>query len=165
MGKNKIDKIDVQKARLKKIFVNMLNLNISIMNFQITLTDKQEEIKGLKRIIKKTEKAIELINSVVHYEILVSIYNSFVNGKEPFYVAFLSSISAKNTVKYWDRTKKGFKEFLKMEKDAKEKTDKEYAEKRKVKETIEKAKKEGKKIEMMYVDGKIKPVIVNEKPN
>ena len=143
----------------------MLELNISIMNFQITLTNKQDEIKGLKKIIRKTEKAIELVNGIVHYEILVNIYNSFVNGKEPFYIAFLTSITSKKTIVRWDRTKKGFQEFLEMEKEAKEKTDKEYAEKQKIKETIEQAKKEGKKIEMMYVDGKIKPVIVNEKPN
>ena len=45
------------------------------------------------------------------------------------------------------------------------KTDKEIAEKKKLAETIKKAKEEGKKIEYIFVDGHIKPVIVDEKPN
>ena len=56
-------------------------------------------------------------------------------------------------------------EFKELEKEAIEKTDKEIAEKKKLAETIKKAKEEGKKIEYMFVDGHIKPVIVDDKLN
>lgn len=165
MGHAKKELIDVQKARLKKIFVSMLETNMAVMEFQITLTDKQEEIKGLKRFVSESKKAIEIINSVVHYEILVSLYNTFLNGKETYFATLCKTINNKKTIVRWDRTQKGFKEFIALESEAKAKTKAEYEKKMQEKEMIEKAKEEGKKVEMVYVDGKLQPRIVEEPVN
>lgn len=165
MGHAKKELIDVQKARLKKIFVSLLETNMAVMEFQLTLTDKPEEIKGLKRFVSESKKAIEIINSVVHYEILVSLYNTFLNGKETYFATLCKTINNKKTIVHWDRTQKGFKEFIALESEAKAKTKAEYEKKLKEKEMIEKAKEEGKKVEMVYVDGKLQPRIVEEQVN
>lgn len=158
----KHNKIDTQKECLKKIFVKMIATNIAIIEFQLTLTNKKEEIKGLKNIIKRSNRAIDIINDINHYEILVSLYNAFVNRKEPYFVSFVCTIDRK-VINKWDKTEKGFKEFLEEEQQAVENDINNELEKRKTAKMIQQARAEGKKVEMMYVDGKIKPVIVNEK--
>lgn len=166
MGHNvKTTKLDVQKRRLKTIFTDMLLTNIAIMEFQLTLTDKEEDKKGLKRFIKESKKAIEIINSVSHYEILVSLYNTFLNGKEVYFASLCKTINNKATIVKWDRTEKGFKLFLELENQAKAKSQEEYNKRLEQQEMIKKAKEEGKKVEMVLVDGKLQPRIVEEKTN
>ena len=166
MGHNdKTSKLDVQKQRLKTIFTDMLLTNIAIMEFQLTLTDKEEDKKGLKRFIKESKKAIVIINSVVHYEILVSLYNTFLNGKEVYFTSLCKIINNKTTIVKWDRTEKGFKLFLELENQAKAKSQEEYNKRLEQQEMIKKAKEEGKKVEMVLIDGKLQPRIVEEKTN
>ena len=166
MGQRVIkSKIDVQRALLKDIFVSMLTTNIEIMRFQITLTKDKDDIKGLKKLIRDSQKAIEIVNSVVHYEILVSLYNTFLNGKETYFVSLSKTISNKATIRKWDKSERGFKLFLELENQAKAKTQEEYNKKVAQQEMIKKAKEEGKKVEMVYVDGKLQPRIVEEKIN
>ena len=162
---NKQRKLDVQKVKLKRLFCSIIDTNINVMDFQLTLTDKAEEIKGLKHFIKESNKAKEIINSIVHYEILVGLYNSFLNGKESYFLSLVRTVNRKDTIAKWDRTKKGFKEFQQKEIEARAKSEQEIKEKMAMQEMIRKAKEEGKKIEMVYVDGKLQPTIVEEKPN
>ena len=166
MGQSKkYDKLSVQKARLKSVFISMLETNSAIMRFQLTLTDDKNDIKGIKKFIKNSQKAIEIISGVNHYEILVSLYNTFISGKETYFCALEKTINRKDTIVKWDRTKKGFDLFLKLESDAKAKSKEEYEKKLKQQEMIRKAKEEGKKVEMVFVDGKLQPHIVEEKPS
>lgn len=165
MGHKKIEKAEVQKARLKRIFISMLNTNIAIMQFQLTLTDKKEDIKGLKKFIRDSVTAQEIIGSVSHYEILVSLYNTFINGKETYFATLCKTINNKKTIKRWDRTQKGFKEFIALESEAKARSKAEYEKKVAQQEAIKKAKEEGKQVEMVFVDGKLQPRIVEEKLN
>ena len=161
----KLNKIDVQKGKLKSIFNLMIATNIAIMRFQLTLTDKQDEIKGLKKFIKDSEKAQEIVSSITHYEILVSLYNTFLNGKETYFATLVKTINNKNTIRKWDRTQKGFKLFQELENQAKAKSQEEYNKRIEQQEMIKKAKEQGKKVEMVYVDGKLQPRIVEEKSN
>lgn len=165
MGHDMKDKLNVQKERLKHLFVNMLETSISILEFQITLTTEENDRKGIRKIINSTRKAIDIINNVQHYEILVSLYNSFVNGKETYFVALTRTIISPNTIQKWDKSERGFKLFKKLEVEAIEKSEKEMQEKKAEQERIEQAKKEGKKVELLYRDGKVKRVIVEEKAN
>ena len=159
------DKLSVQKGKIKAIFTEMISVNIAVMRFQMTLTDKKEEIKGLKHFIKESEKAQAIINSVNHYEILVSLYNSFVNGKEQYFLSLVRTVNSRQTIIKWDRTKAGWQDFLNKEKLAKAKSEEEQKEMAEKQEIFRKAKEEGKKIEMVYIDGKLQPTIVEEKPN
>ena len=163
--KKEINKLDVQKQRLKSVFASLLDSEIAIMNFQLTLASEEEHIKGIKKVIRDSEKAKRIIYGIVHYEILVSLYNAFVNGKESFYVMLSSTINSKNKVTYWDRTKKGFQEFIALEEMAKAQTQKELDERLEQQKLIQKAKEEGKKIEMIFQDGKLKPIIVDKPSN
>lgn len=158
----KEEKITKQKELLKKIFTRMLETNIEIMKFQMTLAKTSEELKGLKNFVKQSEKAIKIVQGVNHYEILVSLYNTFVNGKETYFMTLCKTINRKDTILKWDRTEKGFKLFLQLESEAKAKSKEEYEKKLAQKEMIKKAKEEGKKIEMVYVNGKLEPQIVEE---
>lgn len=163
--KKEINKLDVQKERLKAVFNRLLDTEIAIMQFQLTLAKEDEHIKGIKKVIKDSENAKKIVTNITHYEILVSLYNAFVNGKESYYVLLSSTINSKNKIAYWDRTKKGFKEFIALEEQAKAQSQKEYEERLEQQEIIKKAQKEGKKIEMVFQDGKLKPIVVEEKSN
>lgn len=163
--RQKPTKLDVQKERLKVVFSRLLETERAIMSFQLTLATEQKHISGIKKVMKDCNKAINIINSVVHYEILVSLYNAFINGKESFYVLLSSTINSRGKVKYWDSSKKGFQEFLELEEQAKAQSQKEYEEKLEQQKIIQKAKDEGKKIEMIFQDGKLKPIIVGDETN
>lgn len=157
-----MEKSEKQKEMLKKIFVKMLETNIEIMRFQITLTDKANEIKGLKHYVKESEKAIKLIQGVRHYEILVSLYNTYINSKETYFMSLCKIINRKDTIVKWDRTEKGFKLFQQLESEAKAKSKEEMEKKKAEQEMIAKAKADGKQIEMVFENGKITPRIVEK---
>lgn len=166
MGHNtKTNKIDVQKERLKTLFRSLIDTNIAIMRFQLTLTSDKNDIKGLKKFIKDSEKALEIVTNITHYEILVSLYNTFISGKETYFATLVKTINNKNTIVKWDRTQKGFKLFQELENQAKAKSQEEYTKRLEQQEMIKKAKEQGKKVEMVYVDGKLQPRIVEEKSN
>lgn len=165
MGHKQLDKVNVQKQKLKSVFNNLLNTTKEILSFQLTLTQKEEEIKGIKKLIKRCDKAKEIIDSVNHIEILVSLYNSFIAHKENYYVLLSSTITSKNTITRWDRTQKGFQEFMKMENEARAKSKEEYERKTKQQEMIRQAQAQGQKVEFAYKDGKLEPTIVSEKAN
>lgn len=151
-----------QCEQLKAIFTKMLETNIEIMLFQITLTKKEEEIRGLKKFIRNTKKAIEIVNSVKHQDILISLYNAFVNGKETYFMSLVRTITNKDTILKWDRSEKGFKEFIKLENEAKAKTQAELEKKLAEQKAIQEAKASGKKVEMVFENGKLTPRIVEE---
>lgn len=163
--KNTKTKADVQKERLKALLISILQANEKIMVFHKTLTEDKKAIQVINKSIKQSRKAIEIISQVKHIEILNSLYNALVSGKENYFALFGSVILAKNNVVKWDTTEKGFQEFLRLEAEAKAKSKKEYEEKLKQQEMIKKAKEEGKKIEYAYKDGKLQPLIVEDKPN
>ena len=147
-----------------EILNKLIETNIAIMDFQL-LAENQEKGKELaKKFIKDSKKAIKIVENVKHIEILTSLFNAFVSGKQPYFIAIAKTISLPNKIRHWD-TKKGFKEFIEEERLAVAKSEQELEEKRKERERIEQAKKDGKKVELMYINGKVKPVIVEEKPN
>ena len=77
------------------------------------------------------------------------------------------SLCSYDKIDVWDKTATGYKQFLQMEKEGKELALKKQEEEQRNKELIDKAKKEGKKVEMIYDEKtkSLKPVIVEEKPN
>lgn len=151
-----------QAEQLKAIFTKMLETNIEIMNFQITLTKKEDEIKGLKKFIRYTKKAIDIVNSVKHQDILISLYNAFLNGKETYFMSLVRTVNNKDTITKWDKSEKGYQEFLKLEEEARAKSKEEYEKKLAEQKAIQEARASGKKVEMVYENGKLTPRIVEE---
>lgn len=164
MGHKTINKAEVQNKRLKKALSSLIETTIAIMEFNLTLVKEEKDIKITKKLIRDGKKAIETISSIKHNEILVDLYNSFIVGNMPFFVAATRTMSMPKKIKHWD-TEKGFKDFIKAQEKAFAQCDKELEEKKKEREFVEKAKAEGKNVELMYHKGKIKPVVVEEKPN
>lgn len=164
MGHKTINKAEVQNKRLKKALSSLIETTIAIMEFNLTLVKEEKDIKITKKLIRDGKKAIETIYSIKHNEILVDLYNSFIVGNMPFFVAATRTMSMPKKIKHWD-TEKGFKDFIKAQEKAFAQCDKELEEKKKEREFVEKAKAEGKNVELMYHKGKIKPVVVEEKPN
>lgn len=156
---------DVQKVRLKDLFQMLLGSTKAILNFQLTLTNKQEEIKGIKKLMKQCEQAQNIIAGINHIEILISLYNSFIAQKESYYVMLSATINRKKLINRWDKTEKGFKEFVAMENEARAKSKQDFEERQKMQELMQQAKEQGKKVEMVYKDGKLQPTIVEDKPN
>jgi len=158
-------KLDVQKERLKQVLKDLLQTNIDLMAFHKTLTNDTNALKTINKSIKMANRAMEIVSQVKHIEILQSLYNTFLSGKENFFVLISATISNKNKVSYWDNSEKGFEEFRKLENEAMAKTKAEYEERKKNQEIIEKAKRENKKIEFALENGKIKPIIVGDMAN
>lgn len=166
MGLNKYDKkLNVQKEQLKEIMINMCKVNLSIMEFQYSVAKTPKEKRGLNTLIKHSYRAISMIKNVSHYEILISLYNTFVNKKEIYFLSMVKTIINPKTIARWDKSEKGFQEFLKLENNANEMAKQEAKENQEKVEFIKKAKADGKKVEMLFKDGKLKPVIVEETTN
>lgn len=148
-----------QREHLQNILISIIDSEIAILQFQKSIAKEQKDKSGLNKMINKGKKAKDVIRDLRHTELLISLYNTFVNGKESYFIMVERTINHKNTNK-WDKTEKGFKEFVELEEQAKAKSKAEYEEKLKQKEMIENAKKQGKKIEMVFENGKLTPVIV-----
>ena len=157
--------LDTQNEKLKKMLCALIDTNIAIMDFQMTVTKEEKDIEISKKLIEEGEKAKKVINGVSHNEILVDIYNMFIVGNMPFFIAAAHVMADENKIVKWDKDEEGFQEFLHERELAFAKCDKELEEKKLERERIEKARAEGKNVELMYKDGKVKYVIVEEKPN
>ena len=165
MGQKTNRKLQVQNRKLKNMLISMADTNIAIMEFNLTLTKEKKDKEITKKLIKMSRKAKEIIESVQHNEILVDLYNSFVSGNMPLFIAFVRTVTLPKKIKHWDSSEKGYKDFLKAREQAIAKSEEELKQKRKERENIAKARAEGKNVELMYKDGKVKYVIVEEKPN
>ena len=159
------DTITEQKGLLKNVFVKMLETTSEIMRFQLSMAKDKKSKDGINGIIDKCYKAIEIVKGIKHYEILVSLYNSFICKRENFFVCICGTIAKEGLIEKWDKTEEGFKEFIELEKQGIEQTDKEDKEKMEIAKKIKEAREQGKKVELIYDKGKIKPVIVNETLN
>ena len=163
MGQKKINKTDVQKAQLKQALKSIVDCAICILTFEKSLLNDPEQQKKVQNIIKNGIKTKKVIDEIKHIEILTSLFNTFITGKEQYFV--LTTLTILKDAKRFDSTEKGFQEFLRLEQESKAKFEQEQKEKQEIAEKVKKAKEEGKKVEMTLVNGKITPIIVEEKPN
>ena len=158
-------KINEQKEReyIIDILTNILRANISLMSFYKDISTNKESSDICEKSIAQCEKGIKTINKIKHIEILRSLFNKIVSGKE-YYFAMCGSLCSFEKIKTWDTTKKGFKEFILLEKQAQDEAKKEFEEKQRQKEFVENAEKEGKQVEMIYDEKTktMKPIIVEE---
>lgn len=158
-------KIEEKKAIIN-VLTSILSTSISVMNFYktVALDEKSKEI--CDKSIKNAEIGIEKIKKIRHIEILRSLFGHIVLGKEPYY-AMCGSLCSFEKIDYWDKTKTGFDEFMKLEELGKQEELKKQEEIKKNKEVIKKAQEEGKNVEMLYdkETKTIKPIIVEEKSN
>ena len=106
-------KIEEKKAIIS-VLTSILTTSISVMNFYktVALDEKSKEI--CDKSIKNAEIGIEKIKKIKHIEILRSLFGHIVLGKEPYY-AMCGSLCSFEKIDFWDKTKTGFDEFMKLE--------------------------------------------------
>ena len=151
-----------KKKHLVRILTKLLETNIALMSYFKEIASDTQSKRVCTKSIRLSKKAIEELPSVIHVEVLQSLYNTLVSGKENTFALAGSLITSKQMYK-WDKTEKGFKEFLAIEEEQKKKHEQVVKEQQESREIIEKAKKDGKRVEMALVDGKYKPVIIEDK--
>lgn len=155
---------EIKRKYLINIIRKVLETNIELMTYYKAMASDEKSKRVCSKSIKNSKTAIEKLGLVKHNEILVSLYNAIVAGKEVIFVSAGSLICSKQ-FDHWDKTEKGFKEFLALEEQNKKEFQAKVDEQQKQQEMIKKAKEEGKKVEMVY-DPKTKttkPMIIEEK--
>ena len=151
-----------KKVALKKAIKSLIQANIDIMQYHLSINSDEKVVKVIKTNINRGKKALLIVDEIWHIEILESLYRSFIFGKEQYF-AIVSATIVKQARK-WD-SEKGFVEFMELEKQALEQAKKQQEERQADEETIRVAKEMGKKIEMVMQNGRLRPVVVEEKPN
>lgn len=154
---------NIKKNKLKEIVIKLIESNISIIKFQRELDKDKTHHKTYEKLIRHSLNAINQVKNCEHIEILASIYNTFVSGKEQYFIIVSESIY--KNLKRWDTTKKGFEEFTKLDNEAREKFAVESEERQKQLEAVKKARENGQKVEFVFQNGKVVPIVVEEKPN
>lgn len=149
---------ELRQKQIVKILTKLLETNIEIMTFYKHLAVDDKSKRTCSKSIRQSKKAIEKLQHVQHLEILVSIYNALIGGKEFVFVSGASLICSKN-FDYWDKTEKGFKEFIELEHQAKVEQEQKLKEQHEKDIALKKAKEEGKDIEHVLVDGKIQTLV------
>lgn len=152
-----------EKALLKNALIGLCNAYIDIAKLKKHTAVEQKDKDICEKVIRKTKKSINIIKNVNHIEILRSIYNTFIGGKETLFAVMVGSVNHKSTVSYWDKSEKGFQEFLQREEEAKKVYEQEQEKKKKQADAVKKAQEEGKKVEFVMKDGKLEPVFTEEK--
>lgn len=150
-----------KREHLIKIINGVLNTNIELMTYYKSIAIDEKSKQVCAKSIRQTKKSIEKLKSIKHFEILQSLYNAIIGGKEVVFVTAGSLISSK-MFNWYDKTEKGFKKFLELEEESKKETQNRLKEEQENKEFVEKAKANGKKVSYAYVNGKLKPVIEEE---
>jgi hypothetical protein len=153
-----------KREYLVEIIRQVLTTNIALMTYYKSMASDEKSKKTCSKSIKQTQKALEKLPLVNHIEILVSLYNAIVAGKESVFVLGGALMCSKN-FDYWDKTEKGFKEFLKLEEENRNKVIAKQKEENEMKEAVAKAKEEGKKVEYVFnpETKKVEPKIIETK--
>lgn len=144
----------------------LLEVNIQSMSYIKELASDEKSKEICLKSIEQSKLGKQKIREIKHIEILNSLYNHLIYGKEPYFASVGSTCSYER-IDIWDKSKKGFQEFISLEQKGYEEAIKKQEEMKKNQEMVAKAKAEGKKVEMIYDNDtkEMRPVIVNEKPN
>ena len=124
----------------------------------IAITQKDKKV--CNKSISESKVAIDRLYEIEHVEILEYLFNGFIGGKESMFFLLGSVI---NSEKFKCYDKDNFDDFLEMVKNEKEKALEKSKKQQEMANAIKLAKEQGKKVEMVYENGEMKPVIVDDK--
>lgn len=154
-------KKSIEREYLIDLIVKNLDLNIANCEFmKKAYRGNPQVLKVINKSIKNSEKALESVNKIKHIEILRAIYSDLI-GQISAKLMLGGSLVVSKKVYYWDNTENGFKEFQELcENNIKEQEQK-IKEQQESLQAIQKAKEQGKKVQMIYdpATKKVKPVI------
>ena len=152
-----------KKQHLVAIIGSFLKTNIALMEYYKAVAPDRKSKLVCTKSIKAAEQALVHLNTIKHIEILDYLYSTFIGNN-----ALAYSISGKMVlspkIKEWD-TDDGVKELIALMEENKKKQQEKFEQQEKNRKAIEEAKKQGKKVEMVYdKDTKtVKPLIIEEK--
>lgn len=153
----------MNREKIICVLYKVIDVAIAMCDYNKSLTKDKIARQKLNKFAKMCEKAKEYLPTIKHDDVLYGIYKNVIIGKEPVYTMCPSLILHKAT-KHFD-TEKGHKEYVKLEKVAKEEEIKANEKLKDKQKAVAKAKSEGKDVEYVYKDGKMQQVIVDKGNN
>lgn len=159
------------KEALKRVISTLLETQIALLDFSLLNIGKkkleskvlgnEEEFNKLDEMQKKYKKGKKMcyklqqkLGEITKIDVLQSIYVNLISGKEVIW-AYAPALVHQGI---YFCTKKGYKEFLKIQEEERQKALAKIEEEKRIKEAIS----QGKKVENIVADGKIKKVIVDD---
>lgn len=159
--------IDTKKKRnyLISIIQKYLETGKCLMEYLKAVAPTRKAKLVCNNSIKKIDEAIVHLRQIKHIEILEYLYSSLIaNNTLAYSVSGKMVLSPK--IKEWD-TDDGVKELIALMEEERKKAQEKLEQQQKTRDAIEEARKQGKKVEMVYDQEtkSVKPMIVEEKPN
>lgn len=172
MGHKKVDTFESSNHRLlERVIYTLIDTQIALLDFSLLNIVRQkeqakadnnaDEYEKLSKLVVKYKKGkrecykMQLkLSEITKIEVLQSIYVNLISGKEVIW-AYAPALVHQGV---YFCTKKGYAEFLKIQKEEQEKA----LAKIKERQAVEKAIKDGKQVENVLIDGKLKQVVVDE---
>lgn len=148
----------------EKAIIKLLETSISISEFHKANALNEKNIAICNKHIRECKKAIRNLPNIKHDDIVNSLFKTLTANSMQLFILSPSIVNSKQ-IKSWDNTKKGYDEFLYLEEEARKINEEKEKQRLADKEAIEKAKAEGKKVDLVYENGRMKPVITEEKNN
>lgn len=145
----------------EKAIINLLNTAISITEFHKKKALNEKNIGICNRHIRACKKALRILPTIKHDEIINSLFKTLTANAMQLFILAPNIVNSKD-IKRWDTTKKGFEEFNFLEEEARKINEEKEKQRLADLEAIKKAKEEGKKVEMVLKDGKLRPVVAEE---
>ena len=106
-----MEKEEIKRKYLISIIRKVLETNIELMTYYKHYATDEKSKRICSKSIRHTKKSLERLPLIKHIEILQSLFNAIVGGKEVIFVN-AGSIFCSMRVEKWDSTEKCFKEFL-----------------------------------------------------
>lgn len=152
-----------KKQHLVAIIGSFLKVSICVMEYYKAVAPDRKSKLICNKSIKNAEQALVHLSTIKHIEILDYLYSTFIGNN-----AIAYSISGKMVlspkIKEWD-TDDGVKELVALMEENKKKQQEQLKKQEETRKAIEEAKKQGKKVEMVYDKdtNTVKPLIIEEK--
>lgn len=160
-------KIEIERQTLIDLIKKALELNISNCQFMKKLYKSDKNVvKTLNKSIRSSEKALNNVSLIKHIEVLRALYGDII-GKYSNELLLSGTLVMSKKTQYFDKTEKGFKEFVELTEQNKKMYQEKLKEQEESRKAIEKAKEQGKKVEYMVdpVTKKLKPIILEGENN
>lgn len=153
--------VQCERRLLINAISGVINANISIMELHKKSATNTKQRNLCKKSINQSRESLIKIKNIKHIEILRSLYNNIIMGKETIFV-MSGALLTYPQVEKWDTTEDGFKEFMELEQKAHQEEVEDFERKVKEQQAIEEAQKNGDSVEYVYdkESGTTKQVIV-----
>ena len=151
-----------ERVYLESIICDALELNIHNCEFMKQLyKGNPQVIKTFNKSIRQCRKALEIVPNIKHFEILRAVYGDIV-GQISGQLMLGGTLVCSKQLKKWDKNKKGFKEFQELQEENKKIYQEKIKQQQAQRVAMEKAKEQGKKVEMFYdpQTKSVRPVIM-----